>query len=72
LLGFLLIIAWEILLKAIGHPLGAVKRIKESCWEMSKCFWIASGQFLKDIGKPPGNYKKTQKPVGKTFLYGWV
>jgi hypothetical protein len=33
--------------KVIGHLLGTVNRIKESCWEMPKRYWIASGTFLR-------------------------
>jgi hypothetical protein len=43
------------LLKAVGQPLGIAKRVQESQWEMPKAYWKASGQFLKDLGKPLGN-----------------
>jgi hypothetical protein len=46
---------WEILLKAVGQPLGTAKRVLESCWEMPKGYWKASGQFLQGIGTPLGN-----------------
>ncbi len=46
---------WEMLLKVIGQLLGTAKRVLESCWEMPKGYWIASGQFLEGIGKPLGN-----------------
>jgi hypothetical protein len=37
-------------LKAVGQPLGTSKRVYESCYEMPKGYWIASGEFLKGIG----------------------
>jgi hypothetical protein len=46
---------WGMLLKAVGQSLGTAKRVLESCWEMPKSYWKASGQFLKSIGKPLGN-----------------
>jgi hypothetical protein len=46
---------WEMLLKVIGQLLGTSKRVLESCWEMPKGYWTASGQFLEGIGKPLGN-----------------
>jgi hypothetical protein len=46
---------WEMLLQAVGQPLGTGKRVKERRWEMPKGYWKASGQFLKGIGKPLGN-----------------
>jgi hypothetical protein len=39
------------ILKAIGQPLGNAKKVWKSHWEMSNGYWIASGQFLKAIGK---------------------
>jgi hypothetical protein len=45
----------ERLLKAIEEPLGTAKRVQESCWEIPKDYWLAFGQFLKDVGKPLGN-----------------
>jgi hypothetical protein len=44
----------EMLLKVIGQPLGTAKKVLESRWEMPKGYWIASGQFFEDIGKPLG------------------
>jgi hypothetical protein len=46
---------WEMFLKVIGQPLGTAKRVLESRWEMPKGYWIASEQFLEDIGKLLGN-----------------
>jgi hypothetical protein len=46
---------WEMLLKAMGQPLGTAKMVRESRWEMPKGYWIASAQFLESIGKPLGN-----------------
>jgi hypothetical protein len=47
---------WEILLKVIRQLLGTAKRVWESRWEMSKGYWIGSGQFfLEGTGKPLGN-----------------
>jgi hypothetical protein len=46
---------WELFLKAVGQPLGTAKRVKENRWEMHRGYWKDSGQFLKDIGQPPGN-----------------
>jgi hypothetical protein len=46
---------WEMLLKAVGQPLGSANRIQESCWEMPRGYWKISEQFLKGIGKLLGN-----------------
>jgi hypothetical protein len=46
---------WEMVLKAIGQPLGTVNSEQESRWEMPKGYWIASGQFLEGTGTPLGN-----------------
>jgi hypothetical protein len=46
---------WEMLLKAVGQPLGTTKRVLESHWEIPKGYWATSGKFLKGIGKPLGN-----------------
>jgi hypothetical protein len=35
---------------------------------MLEGYWIDSGQFLKDVGKLPGNAQITQKPRGHIFL----
>jgi hypothetical protein len=43
------------LLNAVGQYLGTAKEVEESHWEMLKSYWKASGQFLKGIGKLPGN-----------------
>jgi hypothetical protein len=40
------------------------KMILESQWEMPKGYSIASGQFLKNIGKPLRNTQITPIPVG--------
>ncbi len=48
---------WEMLLNVIGQLLGTDKRVLESRWEMPKGYWIASGEFLEDIGKPLGNVR---------------
>jgi hypothetical protein len=36
---------WEMLLKVIEQLLGTTKRVQEIRWEISKGYWIASGQF---------------------------
>ncbi len=45
--------------KAIGQPLvdshWALLKGQESRLELPKGFWIASGKFLKGVGKPQGN-----------------
>jgi hypothetical protein len=46
---------WEMLLKAVGQPLGTSKSVQESCWEIPKGYWKASGKFLKGIGKQHRN-----------------
>ncbi len=50
---------WEMLLKAVGQPLGTAKRVLEIRWERPKGYWKASGKFLKGIGKPLGNAQIT-------------
>jgi hypothetical protein len=39
------------LLKAVGQLLGTSKSVQESCQEMSKGDWKASGKFFKGIDK---------------------
>jgi hypothetical protein len=51
------------LLKAVGQLLGTAK--KENHWETHKGCWKASGQFLKDIGKPVGNAQIKTTPANK-------
>ncbi len=53
--------------KAIGQPLDSAKQVWESRWEMPKGFRIASGQFLKAVGKPPENAQIKLIPTGQTF-----
>jgi hypothetical protein len=36
---------WEMLLSAVGQPLDTAKGVLESCWEKSKGYLRASGQF---------------------------
>jgi hypothetical protein len=36
----------------LRQPLSTSTRVLESCWEIFKGYWKASGQFLKSIGKP--------------------
>jgi hypothetical protein len=55
----------EMLLKAIVQPLGIANRVQESCWEMSKVYWIGSGQFLEGIGKPLGNAQISPSAKGE-------
>ncbi len=45
--------------KAIGQPPGTAERVKESRWETAKGYLIASGQFLKGVGKLQGNSQIT-------------
>jgi hypothetical protein len=44
----------------MDSPLGTVKKVRQSYWEMPKGYWKASGQFFKGLGKPLGN---TQIPA---------
>ncbi len=65
---------WEMLLKVIGQPLGTAKRVKKSCWEMPKDYWIASGQFLEvwesrwEMPKFPPSANRRQGRIAQRLL----
>jgi hypothetical protein len=54
---------WEVLLKAIGQPLGTAKKVvQESHWEMPIGYWIASRLIFKGIGS------RCKMPTAKKFF----
>jgi hypothetical protein len=55
------------LLKVIGHLLITAKSILKGHLEMSKGYWICSGQLTNSIGKPQGNTQIKQMPVKQMF-----
>jgi hypothetical protein len=60
-------IRWKMLWKTIGQLLGTAERVRKPV-RNAKGNWIASKQFLQDIGKLVRNAKLRLIPAGKMFL----